>query len=128
MRFHASKVDVYKDDDAETIVGFYGADEAGKPRYLELKLMVRSVRGVCEFEVRVEVGRPKRVGRNCVASAALARTSFSVAFAASGGLEKIGAVEVDLTLETKAYAALKRGLQEVFLEGDVLHVEPVRRK
>lgn len=128
MRFHASKVDVYKDDDAETIVGFYGEDDLGKPRYLELQLFVRSVRGVCCFEVRIEAGRPKRVGRNCVESAVLTRTSFFVAFAASGGLEKIGAVEVDFTVDAKAYANLKRGLQEVFHEGDLLRIEPVRRK
>jgi len=126
LEFAASKVQVYKDDDAETIVGFYGENGDAKPRYLELALLVRSVRGVYNFAIKAEVGRPKRVGQDCVTSAELKRDSFSVVFTQEGSLAKVGGVRVAFTVAPKEYRDLKRGLEEVFCEGDLLRVVPVK--
>jgi hypothetical protein len=126
MQFAATTVRVYKDDDAETIVGFYGEDGDGKPRYLELHLVVRTVRGQTDFEIKAEVGRPRRVGRDCVAAAELRREGFEVAFADAGSLAKIGEVRVTFTIDGKAYRQLKRGLQEVFCVSEALRVVPVK--
>src|SRR5262245_38050344 len=106
MQFRASSVQVFKDDDAETIVGFYGEDAAGKPRYLELHLTVRTVRGVPGFEVKAEVGRPRRVGRDCVTAAELRREVFRVVFAGDGSLTRVGGVEVTFASDGKAYRRL----------------------
>jgi len=126
LEFQASQVQVYKDDDAETIVCFSGEDADGKPRYLELALLVVTVRGELNFAIKAEVGRPKRVGRNCVTSAELKRDSFSVTFAKEGSLAQIAEVRVAFTVESKAYGNLKRGLQEVFCDGDLLRLVPVK--
>jgi hypothetical protein len=125
LEFAATAVQVYKDDDSETIVGFYGADGDGKPRYLELHLVVRTVRGRCDFEIKVEVGRPRRVGRDCVTVAELRRGQFEVAFADGGSLAKIGRVRVSFAIDGKAYRQLKRGVEEVFCVSEVLRVVPV---
>jgi len=126
LEFTANQVQVYKDDDAETIVSFAGEDADSKPRYLELALLVRSARGVYNFAIKAEVGRPKRVGQDCVTSAELKRDAFSVAFAKGGSLAKIGEVRVTFTVAPKAYRDLKRGLEEVFCDGDLLRVVPVK--
>lgn len=127
LEFTADKVQVYKDDDAETIVGFYGTD-GGKLKYLELALLVRSVRGTVGFAIKAEVGRPKRVGTDCVTVAELTRDSFAVTFASDGSLADVGGVRVAFAADAKAYRDLKRGLQEVFCDSAALRVVPVKAK
>jgi len=126
LEFTASHVLVYKDDDAETIVSFSGEDADAKPRYLELALFIRKTRGELHFAIKAEVGRPKRVGQDCVTSAELKRDSFVVVFTKEGSLAKIGEVRITFTVATKEYQNLKRGLQEVFCDGDILRVVPVK--
>jgi hypothetical protein len=128
LEFHATTVVVYKDDDSETIVGLSGADSQGKPRYLELHLIVRTIRGECHFGTKAEVGRPHRVGRDCIASAELKRDSLHVVFNQEGSLGKVGAVKATFMLESKAYQNLKRGVREVFCASDVLRIVPVRNR
>lgn len=127
LEFTADKVQVYKDDDAETIVGFYDTG-GGKLKYLELALRVRAVRGTVTFAIKAEIGRPKRVGTDCVTAAELTRDSFTVTFAADGSLAKVGSVRVAFAADAKAYRDLKRGLQEVFCDSDALRVAPVKPK
>lgn len=126
LEFTASQVQVYKDDDAETIVCFSGTDASGKPRYLELSLLIRKTRGELGFAIKAEVGRPKRVGQDCVSTAELKRDAFSITFTKDGSLAKIGSVRVVFMLAAKEYQNVKRGLQEVFCDGDLLTVVPVK--
>src|SRR5262245_16644476 len=108
-------------------------DTNNEPRYVELSLQTRQVRGVCQFEVKAEIGRPRRGGRSCVAAGVLSPDALAVEFAKGTRTAAVGPIRAKLDISRKTYQELRRGLEEVFCATAVLRVEkakagPLRRR